>query len=732
MLNSDMDRPSELSDIAEESETELSEEDMHADGHKPGPQHGLPGPHHGPVGPHHGPPGPHASGPGTLRDRLLGRRGAPAPGVRTDHLGQTILDHEDNLSDKEIYPGHQQGQQGPHAPIPAIGPTRSGLARLSNSLFNTIGQLKGKGASRVRQITKDNEGHGSLEAFNEEDYEVGPGGRGRFDPRAPPPRSHQERGRPPPPPHQHRPLPRDVREPREGRDPRDPHYREGRDPRDPRERRDPHMREPHPPPRDPRDPRDRYEGEGRHRGGEYGREYGRGEGRGRAGSGPTGDQHTRIFVALFDYDPPTMSPNPDACDEELGFREGQLIKVFGDKDPDGFYWGEAGGHSGYVPCNMVSEVQVDDDRVAQELLKESETGRRRRDGSVGRRGHQGDRWGDIYANMPIRKMIAMYDYDPQELSPNVDSEVELSFQTGDIIYVYGDMDDDGFYMGELRGQRGLVPSNFLQDAPQDYADDHRSRRDTLDPRDRPGPPGPSVRGPGPGAHGPPPPPRPDQRDRRKDEPEGTDQVHEETILRKDTRSVASRSLTSSQDMKGAQGALGDHHQDPGTISSAAERGGRSVSRERGVNKSSGTLAGAAFPNTTSSAGTPATTAASRAKLNGLDLLDEDPDNGPTISSADLDQLMEDFDLNDPLEEDATSPKPVEHDPAASKEGDIKEEKPGGLAGALPGGLGAGLSGIPNPMGEGNLMGKLGDLATQNPVTDVMSKGKDFLFKKFGL
>ena len=38
-------------------------------------------------------------------------------------------------------------------------------------------------------------------------------------------------------------------------------------------------------------------------------------------------ERMRIFVALFDYDPPTMSPNPDACDEELPFREGQLIKV---------------------------------------------------------------------------------------------------------------------------------------------------------------------------------------------------------------------------------------------------------------------------------------------------------------------------------------------------------------------------------------------------------------------
>ena len=54
-------------------------------------------------------------------------------------------------------------------------------------------------------------------------------------------------------------------------------------------------------------------------------------------------------------------------------------------------------------------------------------------------------------------MIALYDYDPMELSPNVDMEVELSFRTGDIITVFGEMDDDGFYMAELRGQRGLVP-----------------------------------------------------------------------------------------------------------------------------------------------------------------------------------------------------------------------------------------------------------------------------------
>lgn len=39
------------------------------------------------------------------------------------------------------------------------------------------------------------------------------------------------------------------------------------------------------------------------------------------------DYPARIFVALFDYDPRTMSPNPDAAEEELPFKEGQIIKV---------------------------------------------------------------------------------------------------------------------------------------------------------------------------------------------------------------------------------------------------------------------------------------------------------------------------------------------------------------------------------------------------------------------
>ena len=51
-----------------------------------------------------------------------------------------------------------------------------------------------------------------------------------------------------------------------------------------------------------------------------------------------------------------------------------------------------------------------------------------RGGRGGWRG--GDRWGDIYAGASVKKMIALYDYDPMELSPNVDMEV--SFRKQDV------------------------------------------------------------------------------------------------------------------------------------------------------------------------------------------------------------------------------------------------------------------------------------------------------------
>ena len=43
--------------------------------------------------------------------------------------------------------------------------------------------------------------------------------------------------------------------------------------------------------------------------------------------GMASEEQVRVFLALYDYDPATMSPNPDAEDEELAFNEGDLIKV---------------------------------------------------------------------------------------------------------------------------------------------------------------------------------------------------------------------------------------------------------------------------------------------------------------------------------------------------------------------------------------------------------------------
>ncbi|NWW31572.1 RIMB1 protein, partial [Panurus biarmicus] len=200
------------------------------------------------------------------------------------------------------------------------------------------------------------------------------------------------------------------------------------------------------------------------------------------------DDGIRIFVALFDYDPVSMSPNPDAAEEELPFKEGQILKVCGDKDADGFYRGESAGRVGYIPCNMVSEVPVESSELKQQLLKQGflpadtespgngtfsppprrqtvppPKPRRSKKGLILYFSPAGQTLKDIEAELLTpRRMVAAFDYNPKESSPNTDMEAELTFSAGDVITVFGSMDDDGFYYGELNQQRGLVPSNFLE------------------------------------------------------------------------------------------------------------------------------------------------------------------------------------------------------------------------------------------------------------------------------
>uniref|UniRef100_A0AAR2K1A7 RIMS binding protein 2 n=1 Tax=Pygocentrus nattereri TaxID=42514 RepID=A0AAR2K1A7_PYGNA len=192
----------------------------------------------------------------------------------------------------------------------------------------------------------------------------------------------------------------------------------------------------------------------------------------------------RIFVALFDYDPLSMSPNPDAADEELPFKEGQIIKVFGDKDTDGFYRGEIRGRSGLIPCNMVSEIRAEDEETMEQLMKQ---GYLPLNTPVDR--IEQNRKGGRHP-VATRRMVALYDYDPRESSPNVDVEAELTFCAGDIIAVYGEIDEDGFYCGELNGHRGLVPSNFLEEVPDDvevYLTDTPTRYEPEEPAPAPRP-----------------------------------------------------------------------------------------------------------------------------------------------------------------------------------------------------------------------------------------------------
>ncbi|XP_068561981.1 RIMS-binding protein 2-like isoform X2 [Cebidichthys violaceus] len=194
------------------------------------------------------------------------------------------------------------------------------------------------------------------------------------------------------------------------------------------------------------------------------------------------EESFRIFVALFDYDPLSMSPNPDAADEELPFKEGQIIRVYGDKDTDGFYRGEVRGRMGLIPCNMVSEIRAEDEETMDQLIKQGflplSTPVDRLEQH--RRGLRRDQ--------ASRRMVALYDYDPRESSPNVDVEAELTFCAGDIMAVFGDIDEDGFYYGEINGHRGLVPSNFLEEVPDDvevYLTDTPSHYPQEEPANRP-------------------------------------------------------------------------------------------------------------------------------------------------------------------------------------------------------------------------------------------------------
>lgn len=120
--------------------------------------------------------------------------------------------------------------------------------------------------------------------------------------------------------------------------------------------------------------------------------------------------------------------------------------MYGDKDEDGFFWGELNGQAGYIPFNMVSEIELEDEEsvsnvttpsvnVTQESTQPPEESPRQEPEAVPRPSENlleevileenefdDPRESDNY-QLPPRRMVALFDYDPQTLSPNPDSEV---------------------------------------------------------------------------------------------------------------------------------------------------------------------------------------------------------------------------------------------------------------------------------------------------------------------
>ena len=77
---------------------------------------------------------------------------------------------------------------------------------------------------------------------------------------------------------------------------------------------------------------------------------------------------SKQVLALYSYDPYTMSPN-DNPEIELAFKEGDIIKVRGDMDKYGFFQGEMEGSLGLIPSNFVTELDTDSTGTRPELSR---------------------------------------------------------------------------------------------------------------------------------------------------------------------------------------------------------------------------------------------------------------------------------------------------------------------------------------------------------------------------
>lgn len=137
-------------------------------------------------------------------------------------------------------------------------------------------------------------------------------------------------------------------------------------------------------------------------------------------------------------------------EEELDFREGDVINIIGIPEP-GWFEGELRGHRGIFPegfVELLTPLRAAGTSEDQEPARTCDTNgtvptKQEEDGREDERQEPGSTYG-----------VALYQFQALE------SE-ELDFEVGDRIRIVGIL-EDGWLEGELRGKRGIFPHRFVR------------------------------------------------------------------------------------------------------------------------------------------------------------------------------------------------------------------------------------------------------------------------------
>ena len=106
-----------------------------------------------------------------------------------------------------------------------------------------------------------------------------------------------------------------------------------------------------------------------------------------------------------------------------------------------------------------------DARKIEDVTNFSASSRSPHSGSTGVPTQDGELIAGVETLSPkVSIFVTKFTYKPAEMSPNPNYDQELAVTAGDYLYVYGDVDEDGFYHAQHQnGEIGLVPSNFVEE-----------------------------------------------------------------------------------------------------------------------------------------------------------------------------------------------------------------------------------------------------------------------------